>query len=171
MQLKKLTLIGFMGSGKSSLAPLLAERLGFTAVDADSEIIARSGCASIEEIFSRFNETHFRELEAQVAASFRDASSIVIAAGGGVIGRATNMEHLMCNGGVVVFLETSFEEVLRRVPDRSSRPLLGDTVVAQKLYHERLPVYRGYADLIVATDGKTKIALCSEILQLLEFRQ
>jgi shikimate kinase len=171
MQLKKLILIGFMGSGKSSLAPLLAEQLGFTPVDADSEIVARSGCTSIEEIFCRFSETHFRDLETQVAASFRDSSSLVIATGGGVIGRPQNMEHLTYDGGVVVFLETSFDEALRRIPDRSSRPLLGDHKVAQKLYHERLPLYRTYADIVVTTDGKTQRALCSEIMKLLESRQ
>jgi shikimate kinase len=170
-EIKKLILIGFMGSGKSSVAPLLAKRLGFTAVDADSEVVARSGCVSIRDIIIRFNEPHFRDLEAQVAASFRDSSSLVIAAGGGVIGRSENMEHLRHGGGVVVFLETSLEEVLRRVPDRSSRPLLGDPVAAQKLYHERLPVYRSYADIIVTTDGKSPSDLCSEILRLLESRR
>lgn len=160
-----------MGSGKSSLAPLLAASLGFASVDADSEILMRSGCASIGEIFTKFNETHFRDLESEVAASLRDASALVIAAGGGVIGRPENMKHLANGGGIVVFLETSFDEVLRRVPERSSRPLLSDIVLAERLFHERLPVYRSYADITVATDGKTQNVLCSEILKLLESRQ
>jgi shikimate kinase len=171
MKLKKIILIGFMGSGKSSLAPLLALRLRFKPVDADAEVIAMSGCSSIREIISNFNEAHFRDLEAQVAASFRDASSLVIAAGGGVIGRPANMEHLIHGGGTVIFLETSFDEVLRRVPDRSSRPLLQDTATARKLYHERLPVYRRYADITVNTDGKTPDALCSEIFAFLESKR
>ncbi len=171
MPLAKVILIGFMGSGKSSLAPLLADSLGFDFVDADSEIIARSGCTSIGEIFSRFNATHFRDLEATVATSLRDASSLVIATGGGVIGRSENMQNLAHGGGVVVFLETSFAEVLRRVPDRSSRPLLGDLVAAEKLFRERLPVYRECADITVTTDGKNQRELCSDIITLLESYQ
>lgn len=168
MRLKKLILIGFMGSGKSTIAPLVAAKLGFTVVDADHEVVKRSGFASIPEIITTVNEEHFRDLEAQVAASLRDASSIVVASGGGVIGRPDNMDNLRHGGGRIVFLNTTFAEIRRRVPDTSSRPLFCDPVAAEQLYYKRLPIYRRYADLSVATDGKTHDEVSSEIVSWLE---
>lgn len=164
MRLTKLILIGFMGSGKSTLAKLIAERIGFTVIDADHEIVKISEYSSISEIIQKSNEAHFRDLESQVAASLQLASSVVIATGGGVIGRAENMRHLTHGGGAVVFLDTSFAEACRRIPDRSSRPLLHDLVTAERLYNERLAVYQHYADFTVITDTKTLEMICSEII-------
>jgi shikimate kinase len=161
---KKLILTGFMGSGKSTLAPLLASKLGFSVIDADKEVIRISGYPSIRDIISNVNEAHFRDLEAQVAASLRNASDVVIATGGGVIGRPENMSNLKFGGGVVIFLDTSFDEVSRRIPDRSSRPIFHDPLKAAQIYKERLPIYRGYADLCVDTDPKTQDDICTEII-------
>ncbi len=163
MLINKIILTGFMGSGKSTLAPLLASKLGFSVIDADKEVVLISGYSSIREIISQVNEAHFRDLEAQIAASLRDASNVVIATGGGVIGRPENMHNLMHGGGVVIFLDTSFDEVSRRIPDRSSRPIFHDPLKAAQIYQERLPIYREYADLCVSTDHKTQDQICAEI--------
>jgi shikimate kinase len=168
MPVNKLILIGFMGSGKSSVAPLLAQRLNFRAVDADRELVRASGYESIAEIFSHAGEPEFRDLEAKCIAALRDASSVVIATGGGVIGREENMQHLSCNGGVIVFLDTSFAEVTRRIGDLASRPLFRNQSIAEMIYQQRLPVYRRYADYTVHTDGKSPDELCTEITTLLE---
>lgn len=165
---KKLILIGFMGAGKSTVAPLLAEALRFEAVDADERLLQISGYTSIAEIFAQKGERAFRELEARVATSLRDSSSVVIATGGGVIHQPENMHHLICNGGVVVFLRASFDEVTRRVKDISSRPLFKESTRAAALYHERMPIYCKYADLVVDTDGKTAKDVSSEIISLLQ---
>lgn len=167
MDVKKLILIGFMSSGKSSVAPLLADRLGFSSVDADEEIIRISGYRSIQDIFTECGEARFRELEATVAASYRDTSSLVIATGGGVVLNRSNMEHLTYNGGVVIFLQTDFEEVQRRVADTSTRPLFRDKVMAERIYRERQPLYGQYADYSVSTNGKTPYSVCLEVLAIL----
>ncbi len=160
-------LIGFMGSGKSSVAPLLAERLGFSAVDADEEIIKISGYQSIQEIFRECGEARFRELEATVAAAYRDASSVVIATGGGVFLNSANITHLTHGGGVVIFLQTDFAEIRRRVADTSTRPLFQDPIVAERIYRERQPLYKQYADYCVSTNGKSPHSVCLEVLALL----
>jgi len=168
MHVTKLILIGFMGSGKSSVAPLLAQRLNFRAIDADRELVRASEYESIPEIFNQAGETVFRDLEARCVATFRDLSSVVIATGGGVIGRPENMQHLSHNGGIIVFLDTSFAEIKRRIGDLASRPLFKNQDIAETIYHQRLPVYRRYADHTVYTDGKTPEELCAEIENLLE---
>jgi shikimate kinase len=159
----KIILIGFMGSGKSSVAPRLATRLGYPLVDLDSRIVQESGFATIPLFFADKGEVAFRDLEAKVAHSLRDTERVVISTGGGIIGRHSNMEDLRHSGGVVVFLKTTFEEIQRRVSDMSTRPLFKNPEQAAALYEARLPLYTKYADIIVSTDGKTPDEVCNEI--------
>ena len=164
----KIALIGFMGSGKSSVAPLLAHRLGCTLVDTDSLILTRSGFTSIPLLFSEKGETAFRDIESEVAQSLRDSKHVVISTGGGIIGRPANMEALKNAGGLVVFLMTSFEEIQRRLAEFEDRPLFKDPKQAAALYQARFPIYTSYADIAVTTDGKTPEQVCSEILARIE---
>ena len=162
--MRKAALIGFMGSGKSSVAPLLATALGYSLVDVDSEIVARSGLCSIPEIFSAHGEHFFRDLEAAVAESVANTSSVVISTGGGIIGRPTNIAHLKQNDGLIVFLRTRFETITTRISDFASRPLFRDINRARSLFAERQPLYCEYADQIVDTDGKSPQQVCDEIM-------
>jgi shikimate kinase len=155
-----------MGSGKTSVAPLLADLLRLSWIDLDSELLKLTNYSSIAQIISEAGEPHFRELESQVAKSFREASDIVIATGGGVIGNPQNIASLRDNGGVIVFLDTSFTEVLKRITDRSSRPLLRDTDRALQLYNSRLNSYQGASDIVVNTDGKTPLDVATEIVRI-----
>jgi shikimate kinase len=164
---KKLILIGFMASGKSAVAEALAPRLGFNRVQVDDEIVSRSGLPSIPVIFAEKGEAHFRDLEAEVAASLRNASNTVISTGGGIITRDENIANLKENGGLVVYLRTSFETVAERAGDLSSRPLFANKANALELYQQRLPVYERHADVIVDTDGLSIEEVCSAILTTL----
>lgn len=166
----KIVLIGFMGSGKSSVAPLLATRLHYSLVDLDSLVVQQSGLPTIPRIFSERGEPAFRELEAQVAQSLRDATRVVISTGGGIIGRSANIENLRHGGGTVIFLKTSFDEIRRRISDISTRPLFKDPDHAAALYETRLPLYTSYADMTVVTDEKTPEQVCSEIVSQFEVR-
>lgn len=165
--MRKVALIGFMGSGKSSVAPLLATELGYRLVDVDSEIISRSGLASIADIFSAHGELFFRDLEAAVAESLTDSAYVVVSTGGGIIGRPSNIEHLKRNGGAIIFLRTRFETVTARISDFASRPLFRDIDRARALYTERQPFYKEYADLVVDTDDKSPEQVCDEIAAML----
>jgi shikimate kinase len=161
---KKLVLIGFMASGKSAVAAALAPRLGFDMVQVDDEIVSRSGFPSIPNIFTEKGEPHFRDLEAAVAASFRNAQNLVISTGGGIITREENMSNLKENGGVIVYLRTSFETVAERAGDLSSRPLFANKANALELFQRRLPIYERHADIIIDTDGRSVDEVCSTIL-------
>lgn len=160
----KIILIGFMGSGKSSVAAILAQAIGYELIEADHLAISLSGCSNIKEIFDKFGESRFRELETQVTESLRNSSQVVISTGGGVVGNHENMNNLSRNGGYTIFLDTSLDEVLNRVTDLSNRPLLSDRQKAEELFSKRLPFYRSYADLIVSTNSKSVGVIADEII-------
>lgn len=157
-----------MGSGKSSVAILLAKRLGLAAVEMDQLLLELSSYSAISDIFLALGEDAFRELEAQVAQSLRHKQNLVISTGGGIIGRATNMEHLKYGGGLVVFLRTTFEEVARRISDLDTRPLFRDRTKAKELFEQRLPLYAQYADVVVDTDTKTPEEVSAEIIAAID---
>ena len=161
---KKIVLIGFMASGKSAVAAALAPQLGFSLIQVDEEIVTRSGHHSIPAIFAEKGEAHFRDLEAEVAASLRYAQNVVISTGGGIIGRDGNMTNLKDNDGVVVYLRSSFETVAERAGDLSTRPLFRDKEHALELFRHRLPIYERYADITIDTDKRSVEEVCSAIL-------
>ncbi len=169
-KISKISLIGFMGSGKTSVAPLLADILAINWIDLDNEVLKLTHHPSIAQIILQEGEPHFRELEARVASALRSAQDLVIATGGGVIGKPENIASLKDNGGIVIFLDTSFDEILKRIEDRSSRPLLNDTERALKLYHSRLKTYQEAADHTVRTDGRSPLEVASEIIRILQGR-
>jgi shikimate kinase/3-dehydroquinate synthase len=162
-------LIGLSGTGKTSLAPLLAERLGFDAIDTDTMVEARFGC-SIPEIFERFGEPVFRAAERQalLAACARDG--VVIATGGGVVLDEANWVT-MRPGSVIVHLQARPRTIVERLhcqwqsDPRRLRPLLqGDDPErrVEQLWHERAALYRR-ADLVVQTDGRSLELLAHEL--------
>lgn len=160
----KLIVIGFMASGKSAVSATLASKMGLPLVQVDGEIVSRSGYPSIPAIFAEKGEAYFRDLEAEVAASLRNAHDVVISTGGGIITREENMTNLKENGGTVIYLRTSFETVTERAGDLSTRPLFANKANALELYFSRLPIYERHADIIIDTDGLTVDEVCSAIL-------
>src|SRR5665213_218339 len=109
----KIVLIGFMGSGKTTAAPLLAEKLGLEVVEMDDMIVQKAGGKSIVDIFQAGGETAFRDLEMAVAGDLRDRNNVVISCGGGVVMSQATMDSLAQNA-TVVELSTAFETVLKR---------------------------------------------------------
>jgi shikimate kinase len=166
----KVVLIGFMASGKSTIAKRLAELLAFSVTEIDSLIVQRAGGVSISEIFERHGEDYFRDLESAVCASLVDVQGVVISTGGGVITRDTNLPLLKANGGTVVFLRSNFETIAARHADLSTRPLFRSIARARELFEQRAPTYHAWADLIVDTDGKEIEQVCSEIYSALRYR-
>lgn len=166
----KIVLIGFMGSGKSSVAACLAPVINFNVVDMDAEIVRLSPYPSIPAIFAERGESYFRDLESEVAQSLSNTRGAIISTGGGVVTRSENLSHLKTAGTVVVYLQASFEELARRIGDFSDRPLFQDSVKARQLFDERLPRYEAFADVTINTDGESLDAVCSTILHQLEPR-
>lgn len=118
---QNIVLIGFMGTGKSTVGNKLANRLGLKFVDSD-DIIEKRADKSIEEIFAQEGEKYFRDLETEVVSDLGQRTGLVIATGGGVVLRKQNIEALSKNG-IIILLTATPEEILNRV-EGTDRPLL-----------------------------------------------
>jgi shikimate kinase len=136
-------LVGFMGSGKTTIGRLLAERLGWHFTDLDDEIEVRQG-ASIAEIFDQRGEQEFRRIETEALCervrSIERGRATVVALGGGAFVQPSNFD-LVENHGVTIWLDCPIETVRRRVAQASHRPLARDARRLEDLYKERQPAY------------------------------
>lgn len=164
----KLMLIGFMGSGKSTVSKLVAKALGLKVIELDDLILERSGRKSIQEIFDRDGESRFRDIEEAVARSLSEARGVVISCGGGIVGREQNITALKQNRGIVVLLEAAFTTIVGRLGEDSSRPLFQDRAAAEKLYESRNSLYKKYADYTIITDGLTPDAVAQRTMEVLK---
>ncbi|PRX19730.1 shikimate kinase [Orenia metallireducens] len=117
-----IALIGFMGTGKTTVAKLLAEILDYCLVDIDEEIVKVEG-RSIPDIFAEEGEEYFRDVESKVTLNISQGDKQVISTGGGVVLREENIDNLKSNG-IVVLLRATAETIFQRVKDEGGRPLL-----------------------------------------------
>jgi Shikimate kinase len=136
-------LVGFMGSGKSTVGRALARELGWGFCDLDEDIEAQHKC-SISEIFDQHGEAEFRRREHEALArrvnQIRKGDPLVIALGGGAFVQQNNFE-LIESAGVSIWLDPPFPIIRRRVEGSTHRPLARDPVAFEKLYHERRKHY------------------------------
>jgi len=167
-----LTLIGYRATGKTTLARLLAGRLGWAWIDADVEIERKAG-KSIARIFAEDGEPAFRDLEAEVTAELCARNRLVLAAGGGAPLREEN-RRAMRAAGKIVWLKATPETILARMSSDATtsgrRPNLTDRGPLDEiveLLRRREPTYRELADLEVDTEGKPPEQLAAEILDRL----
>jgi len=150
-------LVGFMGSGKTTIARIISQRRSMRFVDTD-KLIEKKECLTISEIFDKKGERYFRELERQVIDNeIAFCDNCVIATGGGMPCFFDNMEKLK-EKGWVVFLNLPFEEILKRVKNSDKRPLFKDQQKAYQLYKERMECYRRAHFTIDVTNSKEDIA-------------
>ena len=152
--MKNVILIGMPGTGKSVVGRALAERLGYTFIDADDVIVETAG-KTLPEILRTDGLDTFLEIEARVGETM-EYENTVIATGGSMVLYEKAMEHLKENG-VAVWLETPLSQINDRMPDdltdRGIAAPQGMTI--RQIYEQREPLYAKYADLIVASkDGE-----------------
>ena len=160
-------LVGPMGSGKSTVARLLATAYGVTARDTDTDVEAAAG-RSISDIFVDSGEAHFRELERAAVGEALASHDGVLALGGGAVLDPTTRELLADHR--VVFLRVGLSEAVKRVGLGTSRPLLLGNVRSRikALLDERTPVYESVADLVVDTDQRSPEDVADEIRKALD---
>ena len=159
-----LVLTGFMGTGKTSLGKILAEKLGRSFVDIDQKIEQDSGL-TIPQIFETYGEKYFRELEKKVVAEISQRQGLVIATGGGTVKDEENLRMLK-NSGMIVCLTTDPEEIFRRTERRGERPMLDSDEnrlqTIQKLLAERQHFYE-QADYTIDTTDWSPLQIMNDI--------
>jgi len=158
-------LVGFMGSGKSTIGRMLAHRLGWSFFDTDEEI-ERAEKTSISEIFEQRGEPEFRRIEATILRQhvgwIERGRPAVLALGGGAFTQAGNRETL-ADRGITVWLDCPFETISRRVAQASHRPLARDPAEFAALYRARLDGYR-LAEVHIAIAGDDPAEAVESIL-------
>ena len=158
-------LIGFMGTGKTTVSKHLSGALAKKYIDMDS-IIEETEGMTISEIFEKYGEEHFRNLETQLLAKLENRTNTVISCGGGIILREENVKE-MKKIGRIVLLTANADTVLKRIKNNSKRPILKDNKKIENikdLMAKRCRQYRNAADLVVSTDGKTVSQICKDIV-------
>ena len=164
-------IIGFMGSGKTTVSHCFAGICGMEQVEMDRLIAEREGM-NIPEIFEKHGEEYFRNLETNLLLEIQQKNNMVVSCGGGTPMREENVTAMKKNGRIVL-LTAKPETIYGRVKDSHDRPLLENnknvSYIAQ-LMEQRRGKYEAAADLIIETDQKDKFAICEEIIEKLSGR-
>jgi shikimate kinase len=160
----RIALIGFMGSGKTTVGRLLARRIGWAFVDLDTLIVEKAG-KSVAEIFSDSGEAAFREIESRCLRELGDRERVVVAAGGGAAVAEANRGFFAAAS--TFHLAVSLETALTRTGADTARPLLSrGPAVLRELFASRLPVYRSLG-AEVDTEGRGPEEVAAVIVRLL----
>lgn len=138
-QMRNIVLIGMPGSGKSSIGSIISELTGKELIDMDEEVIRRTDM-TIPEIFEKYGEKHFRDIESEVAADLGKQRGLIIATGGGTILRPENVDALRQNGFVI-----HISRPVSSLP-MDGRPLSRDLDTLLNMEKERMPLYKAAAD-------------------------
>lgn len=163
---RRLYLIGFMGTGKTTVGQALAEELGVVLYDTDAEIVQAEG-RPIAELFAERGEAYFRSLEHAMLTELSQREPAVITTGGGAVLSEANRE-LMNSSGDVVNLTASVDEIVRRVGQDANRPLLQSDTGLRARVEELLQARTGlydFANWTVDTTGRSIRSITAEIIQ------
>lgn len=163
--MENLYLIGFMGSGKSTVAKVFQDEYHMTLVEMDAEIVKQEN-REISEIFAREGEEYFRDLETALVKKIQIGKNQVVSCGGGAVLRNENVAMMKASGKLVL-LRAKAETILERVKGNSDRPLLNGNMNVEYiagLMEKRRAIYEAAADLVIDTDGKSVHAICREIV-------
>jgi shikimate kinase len=160
-------LVGFMGSGKTTIGRMYAEEIGWRFADLDDDIEAQQR-SSISQLFEQVGEEEFRRIESDAIWRrihlIRRGMPTVLSLGGGAFTRQHNVEMLTENG-ITVWIDVDFEVVRRRVAGATHRPLARDPVLFERLYYERRALYE-QAEVHVHVPGENSRAAVDELLAL-----
>lgn len=165
--LPSIFLVGPMGAGKTTIGKLLAKRLGREFIDCDHYIVAQTG-ADIPWIFAKEGEEGFRDRETRALEELTAMPNIVMATGGGAVGREENRKLLQ--QGFVIYLEASVDTQLIRTKKDKNRPLLQNDnprATLEALYQKRHPLYQEVATIIVPTGRAYPKQMVADLLEIL----
>lgn len=157
-QKQNVVLTGMPASGKTTVGKTIAENLGKTFCDTDELIVKKAGM-TIPEIFEKFGEEYFRDLESSVIKEISGRTGVVIATGGGAVLRNENVRALKLNGKIF-FLDRAPEKLI----PTEDRPTASTTEQIMKRYEERYPIYKSSCDYVVS-DKETVLDAATEIIK------
>lgn len=166
--MKNIVLIGMMGTYKTSAGKIIAKKTGLSFIDTDAMLVERFKI-SISDFFKLYGEQEFREQESELIEELSDTDNTVIATGGGVIKRISNIEFLQKNG-IIINITASAKYIYERVKTSQTRPLLKSFDPLKKiedLLAERERIYRQYAEAVIDSDGLTSIQTADKIIDFL----
>lgn len=164
-----IVLIGFMGTGKSTISAYLSEQFGMEAIDMDQVISEREGMP-ISRIFEVHGEEYFRNAETNLLKELQTKNNVVISCGGGTPLREENVVEMKKNGKVIL-LTAKPETIFNRVKDNHDRPLIENNKSVEfieELMLKRKDKYIAAADVIIETDNKDKQQICHELIDALK---
>ena len=169
MSTQNVFLIGFMGTGKSTIASYMNHNYDMDVVDMDQVIINRTGM-EISDLFISYGEEYFRDLETELLKELKRKKNTVVSCGGGIVLREENVS-LMKESGKIVLLTAEPQTILERLKNDTSRPLLNgrknvDTI--NTLMKDRCDKYETAADIILSTDGRRVEEICETLLKELQ---
>lgn len=162
-------LIGFMGTGKSTISKALKRMLHMECMEMDEMIEKKQGMP-IPKIFEKYGEDYFRDAESQLLLELQERKDVIVSCGGGVVVRQENIGY-MKDSGKVVLLSATPETVYERVKNSTNRPILNGNMNVEyigELMEKRREKYQAAADIVITTDGKTTEEICREICKALE---
>ena len=172
--MENVALIGFMGTGKSSVGKLLASRLGVIFADLDAEIEAKCNM-KIPQIFEKYGEDYFRAREKETVKEFASRKNTVIATGGGVVKDAENLK-LLQESGLIIALTANADVIYERTLKEGERPLLDNLSKSKRkqrikdLMEERKKLYEN-ADYTVDTGELSPMQVVEDILKYIRIRR
>ena len=157
-------LIGFMGTGKSTISTVLGKELSTEVIEMDELIVKRQGMP-ISQIFKTRGEEYFRELETGLLVELQQRDDVIVSCGGGTPMRECNVAE-MKKSGIIVLLTARPETIFERVRYSHNRPLIEHNKTAEyiaELLEKRREKYEAAADVTIVTDGKDTREICREI--------
>lgn len=166
-----IALIGFMGTGKTTISKALSRITGFEEIDVDHYIVEKAGM-EISGIFEKYGEEYFRKLETDALRELQNGAGRIISCGGGAVLKDENVQILK-ERGVIVLLTASPETIFDRVKNHTHRPILNNDMSlshVKSLMNNREPRYQEVADIKVNVDSNDRVLTCYEMLNKLEER-
>jgi shikimate kinase len=168
---QRLVFIGFRGTGKSTIAKLLAGQIGWEYISTD-RLIEDASELKISQLVNQQGWPGFRRIEKQVIRDLKDKMGVVIDCGGGVVENEENLQNLK-SGSLIVWLDATLTDIYERIASEAGeRPMLSHTDLRQDIefnYSRRLPRYQKFGKLHLNSSEKTIEEICQLILKEIEF--
>lgn len=166
--MNNIALIGMMGSGKTTIGKILSQKLNKDYYSSD-KYIEKIENRTISEIFEVSGEKYFREVEIKIIKELSTKDNIVLATGGGIVLNKENIQNLIKNNFLIIFLNRDINEIIKDI-DTTNRPLLKESInKLYTIYEKRELLYRNYCNIMIRNNSSIEIAVDKIINEIKNF--